>query len=63
VNGSVQWVIELDTVLYAHPGICVIRGDGSKAYGGLANVAPPMRRKLLCENAARVYEVPMSSRH
>jgi predicted TIM-barrel fold metal-dependent hydrolase len=36
VNGSEQWVIERDTVLYNHPGICVIRGDGSKAYGQMS---------------------------
>ena len=36
VNGSDQWVIERDTVLYPHPGVCVIRGDGSKAYGQMS---------------------------
>ncbi len=35
VNGSDQWVIERDTVLYPHPG-GVIRPDGSKLYGRMS---------------------------
>ncbi len=36
VNGSDKWVIERDAVLYPRPGVCVIRADGSKAYGEMS---------------------------
>lgn len=36
VDGSDQRVIERDSVLYPHPGVCVIRGDGSKQYGAMS---------------------------
>ena len=35
VNGRPSWVVERDDVLFALAGVCVIRRDGSKFYGGL----------------------------
>ena len=36
VNGTDMWVAERDAVLFPFSGVCVIRGDGSKFYGGLS---------------------------